>query len=301
MRRSLTVMLTVLTSLSVCYGRNLRGLCQASDIPFSLPRENMGVVAGSLRFGSTTDAAGATITLINHTNKPISKVFILAELLDAHDSYLMAIPYVAGVAGQADEVRFPFPIPNRIPLEAPIAPGDEFRLVGGVQATTSRCPVRARASVIDLKFSDGTEFHAAAAHWQLPASVRTATPLELESVPKALPFQALLVLGVDAQGRVYDVSVRPADPGLSDWFRTQLAGWSFSPEVRDGMPVSTQVNLLFRLHSVFDVNDPHQFGEGVFGLSDRVIAVDVYPKTESDERNQAVSVAGEIMVTPRTQ
>lgn len=272
-------------------------LCDLPNPPFSLAPAEVQLSIQDAGFATSTDSAGGYFTVVNHTSKPITRILILAEFIDQKGQYLMTIPFLAGTTEELGKNKLPFVMHTGRGMKTPLFPDQDIAIPGEIHETTGRCPASVQVSVVDISFSDGSKFHYAASLWQVEPSVTEVQALKLDKFPEPLPFQDTVDAKIDADGRVSKVSGAGGNPQVAKWFETQLSLWTFSPKIKNGKKVPSELKLLFRIHNVFNLRDPAQFDEQSFQTGS-VIAIDIFPKGKSAQNNQFIFAGGLPLLVP---
>lgn len=297
MTSMLRLLLLVLLLGSIRTYGAARELCRTS-IPLAMGRYADQLPASELTFVSNTEGSSPFVTVTNRTEKSVSRIIIVAELVDKGRHYQLTVPLVAAVPGKLPPERLALPIVSRKTMDKPVLPGETVALVTGTQYSVAQCPIEARAVLVNVDFSDGTEMHHTAPRWGSLASVNKVEALELKTFPGSLPVQAVVNLSVSADGRPLKISAPEQARDVGTWFQVQLATWRFNPAVMDGRRVPSQVTIAFRLHTTLDRTDLGHFDDDVFQRHPAVIPVDIYWDGAAGLGGQAIYVAGLPLVLP---
>lgn len=295
--KALFFALTVLlASVTWAPAQTPQAFCESSS--FSLSPAEVQLSVSDFGMSADKDHTNAHLVLRNESTEPITRVLILAESLDDKSRHIFTLPFYAATNEEFERNGSFAKVIGASPMENPLLPQAELPLGITLPSSTARCPVTVRPVLIDVSYWNGTSFHYALPDWQLEPSLGSATTLQLSSFPGLLPSQEVVDIKVDSKRRISNVNVHNADPQVAEWFRTQLSQWSVFPEMKDGHPVPTEVRLLFRFHKVFDRHDATRFDEGVF-QSGTVMPIDVFPKGNTSQDNQAIFVGGLLLVAPQ--
>ena len=178
-------------------------LCQ-KDLPLAKGHLTSQVDVEKLSFSSTTQRSILVATVTLSTAKPLSKLFMLVEILDESAKPLLSIPLVAETRGELvaeAPSKLDLFINTRKELENPALPGQSLSLIGDSQYVLLGCPSGVRVSMLDIHYSDGTSVHEYTPGWTLQSDIHQVQHLDVPS--KGLPSRQYLVsVSLDRNGRV---------------------------------------------------------------------------------------------------
>ncbi len=264
-------------------------LCPRSRLPLLVEAKGSPLIMKGLELAIASSGAGAALYLGSAATQPIVGISVLAELLDKNGEYNLSIAFSAAIRGKT--LNEPYVRGSEQLLDSPVTPAMDFYITGGSQLTTRVCPVKARIAAMDVRFSDGPDYHYSATEWRTSAAIRKVRALETRSVSTKLPLQVLVEVTVDAEGRVSKVAAQHEDRGVETWFQAQLARWSFYPALNVGIPVESKLLLLFRLHRFPEGVESTRLEENAYPEPRPVVLVDVYPRMDVTPNDQIILVA----------
>jgi hypothetical protein len=185
---------------------------------------------------------------------PVEALALVIEYADKLGQVLERVPVAAATEQASEQFRPPFPLQHTNgPWTKPLLPGDSVRVQGirdGVR--TASCADSARVTFAMVQFGDGTTKTFSSAGWQLGPTpqvipVVPAFPSDLVEAPIAL----LARVKISASGQILDVI--PLDQEQSpalNLIRDQMRqDWKFNPALYDGRPTTSDLIVLFRIHS----------------------------------------------------
>lgn len=263
--------------------------CQLPNGSFSLVPLDPQI--GFKRFGAEIGPLRSVghFVFVNLTGKPIRRILILMEFLDQKDQHVISIPFYAGAVTaqeeEAEQERFPLYLLSRGHIDIALGAGQSIVLQGLIDAITSRCPVKAQASLVEISFSDGTKLEHQEGHSEVEPSIMEAKRLDLATFPGHLPSEERLEITIGPDGRVSGISTL-SDEKIKEWFETELSKWSFSPELKDRTPVACKLTLIFRL----DVKD---ISESTYpDVSGMQMVIDVARQAADGTAGESILVGG---------
>jgi hypothetical protein len=232
-----------------------REFCRNMDVPLAFDVADSQVRADDVSFVSKVDGSSAAVVVLNRASKSITRLLIVVDFLNDRDKQLVSIPLLASTRSEIQRESSPMSIAVRKELPAAVRPAELVSMFGSIQAATRKCPKRARVTLFEVGFEDGSEFRRAADEWRLGASVRRPVRLHLDNRLAALPFQAILGLTIDTAGNVTEARPQDVPGSLESWLADEVAQWSFNPGMRDGRPITSHVDVLLRVHRGTNLND----------------------------------------------
>ncbi|HLW51809.1 MAG TPA: hypothetical protein VKW06_03110 [Candidatus Angelobacter sp.] len=223
-------------------------LC-ARELPVeNVVRDSPLGAKGLTFFGSVENSAGH-IELFNTTSKTIQYYLLLVDLLDSDGTGVLSVP-VFNVDKQQKipfKVNFSSWILSNWPgaYFEPISPGSTARKVFVSPLTTLTCPVKARISAVQIRYSDGTEFRSAPLPLNLPPVLSEASLTRTKECQRWSPLTSSGVIRVDPEGHGQLEMLDFENADLRNWLEAQIVAWKFSPASQNGDPA--QGNLPFLL------------------------------------------------------
>lgn len=290
----LKILISVLVTLATAVAAD-GGFCRNLSVPFANALADSQLMAGDLAFSSTDSGSSAYVTVLNRTSKSISRISLLLELQDDKGQFLASVPMSAAtreLAGQASESIRGVTVKL---LENPVAPSERVQLGGASEMSALSCPHQASTTFVELKFADGSSYVNSTPGWKLTGYVRAVSPLRLDTFPGTLPYQGLVKVQLDSNGRILEIKPATKDTKIAGWLREQLAQWSFLPSAIEGRPVTSELNMLVALHGVGQAARRSD-AEALIGNTG-VIVIDVGFRTRT-EPNEAIYAGGVPMLMP---
>jgi len=227
---------------------------QGTERPCVLPNGSFSLVSSDpqiafKRFGAEIGPlrSAGHFVLVNLTGKPITRILIVAEFLDEKDQAMISIPFYAATNQELLKDPSPFHLLSRGWIDIAVGAGQSIVLSGFTYEVTTRCPVKAQVSLVEISFSDGTKLQHQLGHPEVEPSIEQARPLDLATFPGQKPFQGDFKVTFAPDGQISEISSSQSDE-IRNWFRSQLSKWCFVPKFRDGRPVSSELTLVFRLN-----------------------------------------------------
>ncbi len=229
----------------------------ASDLDYckvsSLPLDTSNSLA-TIRLSQTAlvrinrEYATAGIDLASLSSVSIDRVVVIVEYLDASDRVVLRIPFYAT---STDEKSFqpPFSLPLPQHLDKVLEPGERIGLVGDSPLVSLFCPTKARVIFERVWLSDGKQ-------------EGVSSSLDLDVLPDVLPsyfdstgcelswpVDVLVRLKIKRSGEASVASIEGETKGLLACILRELPLWTFSPALRAGTPVESEVQVFLRFHS----------------------------------------------------
>jgi len=139
----------------------------------------------------------------------------------------------------------PFPLPSPQFLDKVVGSNERVVLAGNSPLICSVCPTKGRVVFERAWLSNGTEanFSSSADSDVLPAYFDSA------GCRVSSPLDALVRLKIKTSGEGGSVSFEGEPQGQFACLTRELRLWTFSPALRRGIPVDSDVELLLRFHS----------------------------------------------------
>ena len=225
------------------------GYCKVSSLPLDRSNALVGIRLSRTSFlGTTRVYSTASIELINLPSVSIDRVAVIVEYLDASDKLVLRIPFYA-TSTDENLSHPPFSLPSPQFLDKVVGSSERVVLVGNGPLISSVCPTKGRGVFERAWLSNGTEEN-------------LSSPVDLDVLPDVLPayfdstgcrlsspLDVLVRLKIKTSGEGGSVSVEGETQGQFACLTRELRLWTFSPALRRGIPVGSQVEVLLRFHS----------------------------------------------------
>jgi hypothetical protein len=225
------------------------GYCKVSSLPLDPSNALVGIRLGRTSFfGITREYSTASIELINLSSVSIDRVAVIVEYLDASDKVVLRIPFYA-TSTDENLTHPPFPLLSPQFLDKAVGSNERVVLVGNSPLISSVCPTKGRVVFERAWLSDGTEenFSSSVDSDVLP----DVFPAYFDSAGCRLssPLDVLVRLKIKTSGEGGSVSVEGETQGQFACLTREMRFWTFSPALRRGTPVYSEVEVLLRFHS----------------------------------------------------
>ena len=225
------------------------GYCKVSSLPLDPSNRLAGIrLSRTSFFGITREYSTASIELINLSSVSIDRVAVIVEYLDTSDKVVLRIPFYA-TSTDENLSHLPFPLPSPQFLDKVVGSSERVVLVGDSPLISSVCPTKERVVFERAWLSNGTEEN-------------FSSPMDSDVLPDVLPVyfdstgcrlsspvDALVRLKVKPSGEASIVSVEEETSGQFACLTREMRFWTFTPALRRGIPVDSDVELLLRFHS----------------------------------------------------
>jgi hypothetical protein len=206
-----------------------------------------------LTFAARVADSISRLQVKNISQRPIDAVFAVVEFYQAH-RYMLSMVFYAGTPTVPSSFH---PAAQFSPLfmgienlNVSLLPAENISLEATRPVVSAACPDRARIGLLQVKFSQGEIFEYRASGWRNDASLQRAKPWSLSGLPtKRISVSARLSIDETGKAHVKAIDDNPA----SDWLTDQIESkWSFIPATYDGIPVTSEMDLLFRFFPLKD-------------------------------------------------
>jgi hypothetical protein len=219
----------------------------AMRVPIEVRREvRMDVLSSELEIGKT---ARGTLRLRNASQHSITRVRLIVDYLDAKDERLLSIPFHAGLDSAGHE-NWIVPTFLHNLWEDPVTAQQDFVINGTALLTINERPVRARLSLIEIRYADTDDHILTELGWKsepILATTPKSSGIGLNGV--VLPASILLAVRVSAEGRVVEVAssdLTTLAPDVLKSVKSELSRWTFFPSRVDGQRTASRVQLMVR-------------------------------------------------------
>lgn len=227
--------------------------CRRAVIPLHLGlfSGDFEIVASSL----STEANGTVrgeISLRNKTGRPLSRLTVMVNYLDAKGSILLSIPYQANLPNERNDIENIHPF-SELHLNKPLQPGSVIALEGRNLLSIGTDPVSAEVAYWFAKYYDDESSVSTQVgeHGFRTDPLLIETPGDLEvSLPHAMePIKTFVKLQINEYGRVLEVlQARDSHSELSreqfEDLSKQLSQWHFFPSIENGYAVRSELYML---------------------------------------------------------
>jgi len=219
-----------------------------AELPFSFRVPATVAAVSDLEFGATFRTSMGGVGFRNNANKPIGSVFSNVELRDAGGHYLFSVQMY-----RYTKARYDRTLRRRtweaIELEQSIYPGEELELSFSSPLVAKECPSAARATLVEIRYEDGSTFRYQARDMRREALPAEAGYIELDDrTPVVPPFDVMTTLRVESDGKVYVLGVDDGPPEFKDWLQSKVEHWEFSPAIEGKAHRAIEFRVLFRFH-----------------------------------------------------
>jgi hypothetical protein len=195
------------------------GYCKVSSLALDPSNGLAGIrLSRTSFFGITREYSTASIELINLSSVSIDRAAVIVEYLDASDKVVLRVPFYATSTDDNPPISLVCPTKGRVVFE---------------RAWLSSRTEENFSSPVDLDVLPDV----------LPAYF-DSTGCRLSS-----PVDVLVRLKIKTSGEASIVSVEEETPGQFACLTRELRFWTFTPALRRGIPVDSEVELLLRFHS----------------------------------------------------
>jgi hypothetical protein len=225
------------------------GYCKVSSLPLDHSNALVGIrLSRTSFFGITREYSTASIELINLSSVSIDRVAVIVEYLDASDKVVLRIPFYA-TSTDENLSHPPFPLPSPQFLDKVVGSNGRVMLVGNSPLISSVCPTKGRVVFERAWLSNGTQENFSSS---VDSDVlRDVLPAYFDSTGCRLssPLDVLVRLKIKTFGEGGSVSVEGETSGQFACLTRELRLSTFSPALRRGIPVDSDVELLLQFHS----------------------------------------------------
>lgn len=253
-----------------------RSFCSSQRLEMDFPKE-LPIALSALEYTATADESGAHLQFQNGGNAAISQLFLMIEFFGRDQKRVSTLVFGASMKGGV----YPVPVTTNIAIGRALSPGSSMALTGVSQLTSNACPTTARLSRLDITYVSGAPAHYSAPSWEADPSFKHIDPLKIATDTASKPTEFVFDLGIDKSGKVTTVKVRGVAETFASAISGQIAGWSFNPAIKDGARTESQLTLLVRIHTTFDIRDPTTFDEGIFKQG-AVMPIDVFISRDAE-------------------
>ena len=224
------------------------GDCKVSSIPLDPSNAFVGLRLSRTSFlGIMREYSTASIELINLSSVSIDRVAVIVEYLDASDKVVLRIPFYA-TSTDENLSHPPFPLPSPQFLDKVVGSSERVALVGNGPLICSVCPTTGRVVFERAWLHNGTQenFSSSVDSDVLP----DVLPAYFDSTGCRLssPVDVLIRLKIKTSGEGGRVSVEGGTSGQFACLTRELRLWTFSPALRRGTPLESQVEVLLPFH-----------------------------------------------------
>jgi hypothetical protein len=223
-----------------------------SNLPFYLPINPKIAKVSNLHFIAEFPSSSGEFWFTNTTSKRVVSVLAVMELTDQQGQYMFNMLFHA-FEFKAHR-RDPSPSsPERqaqrvIQFDKPLLPGEKEIWSVSSPSFPANCPTSARASFLQIQYSDGSTVERSDPDGRREPVVLDASTIDLRTAPFPLPFEVLATLGIDGHGRPSVMDVGPASNDFKEWLGTRMEQWEFAPAYSGTTPVPGKLQILFRFH-----------------------------------------------------
>lgn len=226
--------------------------CELSSIPLS-SRGGLGNTGESSAsvFAVGSESSSASIDFTNRSASPANHVALIVEYLDASDRVALRVPFYATYKkAELPALSFPFPRPQS--LTKPIRTGETVSLEGDSAIIPGDCPTHGRVIFEHVWFADGSE-HDSSNSIDLDPDLNVV-PSFFDSkgcrIPASLDTLVRLQISESGVPQITAFTTSSGDTAsVLSCLKSELKLWSFTPAVRNGVSVASDLNVLFRFHS----------------------------------------------------
>ena len=247
-----TILLLALGSSCFASGQRDTGRSCDSMIPFTIPVDPRVAQVSELRLIAKIPSTSGDFSFTNRSAKEVVSVLAVVELRDREREYMFNMLFHAfDFKGYHRDRASSSPerqAEQAIQFDRPLMPGETKMWSMESPFFVTECPASARASFLQIQFSDGSIIERSDTHAHREPLIMDAATIDLTSAPFSLPFEVLTTLEIDSNGRPYIKDVGSASDDFKQWLATRVQEWEFAPAYSGTTAVSGTLNVLFRFH-----------------------------------------------------
>jgi len=223
-----------------------------SNLPFNLSIDPKVAEVGSLRFIAKFPSSSGEFWFTNTSSKEVVSVLAVVELRDSQGRYMFNMLFHAFEFRAHKRDRSPsspaYQAERVIQLDEPLMPRKKALWWMSSPYFVTNCPTSARASFVQLQYSDGsTAEHSDPDARREPVALDAST-IDLRGAPFALPFETMATIEIDTAGHPSVTDVGSASAGFRQWLQGRVEQWEFSPSFSGATPIPGRLQILFRFH-----------------------------------------------------
>jgi hypothetical protein len=223
--------------------------CKVSSLPLDSSDALSAIrLSRTSFFGITREYSTASFELTSLSPVSIERAAVIVEYLDASDKVVVRIAFYATSTDEGLH-QPPFALPSPQHLDKVIGPSDRVILVGTNPLTSLVCPTKGRVIFERVWLSNGTQ-EGSSSSVDLDV-LPDVLPSYFDSTgcPLSSPLDVVAQFKIKPSGEASIVSVEGANRGQLPCLFRELRLWTFTPALRNGFPVESDVKVLIRLHS----------------------------------------------------